>query len=62
MTATTASIISKADGLRALDLRRDLGGVAALMELCFGDTLDGAGWGAVREMQRLSRAGPLLWV
>ena len=55
-------MISKADGLRPLDLRRDLGGIAALMELCFGDTLDGAGWGAVREMQRLSRAGPLLWL
>ncbi len=62
MTATTASLTSRDEGLRALDLRRDLGGIAALMELCFGDTLDGAGWGAVREMQRLSRAGPLLWV
>lgn len=53
---------SNADGLRPLDVRRDLGGIAALMELCFGDTLDGAGWGAVREMQRLSRSGPLLWL
>lgn len=55
-------MISKAEGLRPLDLRRDLGGIAALMELCFGDTLDGAGWGAVREMQRWSRSGPLLWL
>jgi len=62
MAAITATLISRDDGLRALDLRRDLGGIAALMELCFGDTLDGAGWGAVREMQRLSRSGPLLWV
>ncbi|MBM4423307.1 MAG: GNAT family N-acetyltransferase [Chloroflexi bacterium] len=49
-------------GLRPVDLRRDLSSIAALMELCFGDTLDYSGRGAVREMESLSRTGPLLWL
>jgi ribosomal protein S18 acetylase RimI-like enzyme len=51
-----------AQGLRPMDVRRDLRHIAALMDLCFGDTLDQAGRGTVREMEALSRTGPLLWL
>ena len=51
-----------AQGLRPMDMRRDLRHIAALMDLCFGDTLDQAGRGTVREMEALSRTGPLLWL
>ena len=49
-------------GLRPLDLRRDLSGVAALMNICFGSGLDAQGRGAVREMEWLSHSGPFLWL
>jgi GNAT superfamily N-acetyltransferase len=32
------------------------------MDICFGDTLDQNGRGAVREMEALSRSGPLIWL
>jgi ribosomal protein S18 acetylase RimI-like enzyme len=62
MAATTAVQTKTSSGLRATDLRRDLDGIAALMEVCFGATMDAAGRGAIREMRLLSRAGPLLWL
>ncbi len=62
MTATTARLPAAEQGLRPINLQRHLGGVAALMELCFGDTLDRQGWGAVREMRSLANSGPLLWL
>lgn len=43
-----------------MDVRRDLGEVAALIEICFGDQLDGGGRAAVREKKALSQYGPLL--
>lgn len=49
-------------GLRPVDVRRDLGGIASLMELCFGSDLDAGGRYAVGEMRALSRTGPLLWL
>jgi ribosomal protein S18 acetylase RimI-like enzyme len=59
---TAASLLRNAprDGLQALDLSRHLGGMAALIELCFNVTLDVGGRGLLREMQFLSHAGPLL--
>lgn len=59
----TASLIlnhAPRDGLQALDLSQHLGGMANLIELCFGATLDASGRGFIREMQFLSHAGPLL--
>jgi GNAT superfamily N-acetyltransferase len=53
---------SPQQGLRPVDIRRDLGGIASLMDVCFSDTLDSNGRGAVREMEALSRTGPLLWL
>ncbi len=48
--------------LRPVDVRRDLAGIARLVELCFGDKLDESGRAAIHEMRTLSRAGPLLWL
>lgn len=53
---------SSTQGLRPVNIRRDLSQIAALMEQCFGDTLDLNSRGAVREMEALSRSGPLLWL
>ena len=50
------------ESLRPVDVRRDLAGIAQLVELCFGDTLDESGRAAIHEMRALSRAGPLLWL
>jgi ribosomal protein S18 acetylase RimI-like enzyme len=61
--ATITAVQPKANsGLRPTDLRRDLAGIAALMELCFGATMDAAGRGAINEMRLLSHAGPLIWL
>ncbi len=61
MTALAATP-SMEEGLRPVDVRCDLPGVARLVELCFGDALDESGRAAIREMRALSRAGPLLWL
>jgi len=52
---------TKNQGLRPVDLRRDLRQIASLMDICFGDSMDQNSRGAVREMEVLSRSGPLLW-
>ncbi len=61
MTAVAAAP-SMEECLRPVDVRRDLPGIAQLVELCFGDTLDESGRAAIHEMRALSRAGPLLWL
>jgi ribosomal protein S18 acetylase RimI-like enzyme len=57
---TAASLFKPAhqNGLQPVDLGRHLGGIANLIELCFGAELDAGGRGLIREMQLLSRAGP----
>jgi ribosomal protein S18 acetylase RimI-like enzyme len=50
------------DGLQPLDLGRHLGGLADLIEVCFGHEMDAAGRSVVREMHYLSRLGPGLRV
>lgn len=47
-------------GIRPVNLRRDLGAMADLIELCFAPTMDDAGRAAVREMRSISQSGPLL--
>ena len=59
---TLAAAPSLEECLRPVDVRRDLPGIAQLVELCFGDRLDESGRAAIREMRALSRAGPLLWL
>jgi ribosomal protein S18 acetylase RimI-like enzyme len=49
--------------LRPLDVRRDLGGVADLVEQCFADTLDTDGQRYIQQMRSLSRnPGTLNWI
>ncbi len=49
--------------LRPLDVRRDLGGVADLVEQCFADTLDTDGKRYIHQMRSLSRnPGTLNWI
>jgi ribosomal protein S18 acetylase RimI-like enzyme len=62
--SATGLLASKRDfnGLRPVYLRRDLGEIADLLEVCFAPTLDAVGRSAIREMRTISRSGPLLWV
>jgi GNAT superfamily N-acetyltransferase len=63
MSAGTLPLQSSPNqGLRPVNIRRDLAQIASLMDMCFGDTLDLNGRGAVREMEALSHSGPLLWL
>jgi ribosomal protein S18 acetylase RimI-like enzyme len=49
--------------LRPLDVRKDLGGVADLVEQCFADTLDSDGQRYIQQMRSLSRnPGTLNWI
>ena len=59
---TMAVSPSMEEGLRPVNVRRDLPGIARLVEMCFGDVLDESGRAAIREMRALSRSGPLLWL
>lgn len=59
---TAASLVKSGarNGLQPVDLARHLGGLAKLIELCFGHELEAGARGLIREMQWLSRAGPML--
>jgi ribosomal protein S18 acetylase RimI-like enzyme len=62
---TAASLLKPApqqNGLQPVDLSRHLGGIADLIELCFGAELDAGGRGFLREMHMLSHTGPALRV
>jgi len=61
---TAASLLKPVpqNGLQPVYLGRHLGGIADLIELCFGAELDAGGRGLIREMQFLSRTGPALHV
>jgi ribosomal protein S18 acetylase RimI-like enzyme len=60
MTAASLFKPNTQNGLQPVDLGRHLGGIADLIELCFGAELDAGGRGLIREMQFLSRTGPAL--
>lgn len=62
MTAASLLKPNTQNGLQPVDLSRHLGGIADLIELCFGAELDAGGRGLIREMQFLSRTGPALRV
>jgi GNAT superfamily N-acetyltransferase len=50
------------DGVRPVNIARDLPGIARLIEVCFGDRLDRAGQSAIAEMRALGRSGALVRV
>jgi GNAT superfamily N-acetyltransferase len=58
---SAAALASKAtfSGIRPVHLRTDLAGIAELIELCFGPTMDDAGRAAVREMRMVSQSSSL---
>ncbi len=47
-------------GLRRVNLNRDLGAIASLIEVCFASHMDASGRSTIHEMRALSRLGPLL--
>lgn len=51
-----------ADGLRPVFLRKDLAGMAELIEICFGPTMDESGRAAVNEMRMISKYGTLMFL
>ncbi len=59
MSAAALATPKPFSGLRPVDLRTDLAGMAELIELCFGQTMDDAGRAAVREMRMVSQSSSL---
>lgn len=58
----TASAATTTNGIRQIDVRKDLGAVAELISDAFADELDASGRASLREMRTLSRLGPLLYI
>jgi GNAT superfamily N-acetyltransferase len=56
---SAAALVGKTvvSGIRPVNLRTDLAGIADLIELCFGPTMTEAGRAAVREMRMISQSG-----
>jgi ribosomal protein S18 acetylase RimI-like enzyme len=55
MAVLAASLTSAPTGLRPLDERRDLSGVADLVEMCFSDSMDPEGRRYIRELRLNAR-------
>ena len=49
-------------GLRPVDLRTDLGGMADLIEICFGATMDESGRAGIREWRTVSQSSSMSWL
>ncbi len=62
MTAAAAVRSSVRTGLRPVDPRRDLAGLADLIELAFVDSLDPSGRRMAQEMRRFGRLGWIGWL
>ncbi len=58
------ALVTKAQfsGLRPVDLRTDMAGIADLIEICFGPTMTEAGRATVREMRMVSQSGLLTFL
>lgn len=61
MTAAYHEAFLQHSGLRQADPHRDMGQIAALIELVFADTLDRSGRRMVRDMRRMGDLGWLGW-
>lgn len=53
---STSTLAARPPQLRPLNIMRDLGPVASLIELCFGEHLDGEGRRFIQEMRQASRS------
>jgi ribosomal protein S18 acetylase RimI-like enzyme len=51
---------ARINGPQPVDLTRHLGGIANLMEVCFGAQMDASGQSYIREMRFMSHFGPVL--
>jgi len=60
MAAATANHTAQPSGLRPVNIRTDLAGIAELIEICFGAVMDENSRAALREKKMLSRSGVLL--
>jgi ribosomal protein S18 acetylase RimI-like enzyme len=61
LTAAYHQVIQRESGLRMANPHRDMGQIAKLIELVFGDTLDQSGRRMVRDMRRMGELGWLGW-
>lgn len=62
MVATSlAQPIPATSGLRPVQPRRDLAGIADLIEVCFADTLDAGGRAMLHDMRVMARSGALVY-
>ena len=57
-----SDISSSAEGVRQIDLRRDLRAIADLISDAFANELDAGGQASLRKLRSLSRLGPLLYL
>ena len=57
-----SDISSPAEGVRQIDVRRDLRAIAELISNTFANELDVRGQASLRELRSLSRLGPLLFL
>jgi ribosomal protein S18 acetylase RimI-like enzyme len=62
MTAAAAVGAANLNGMRSVNPRRDLGGLADVIETAFSDSLDPAGRRMTNEMRRYARLGWLGWM
>lgn len=62
MTAAYRGAMQSVSGLRLTDPYRDMGQIASLIELVFGDRLDRSGRRMVRDMRRMGELGWLGWI
>lgn len=57
-----SDISSTTEGVRQIDVRRDLGAIVEIISDAFADELDTRGQASLRELRSLSRLGPLLYL
>ena len=60
--SATSDLAAPREGLRQIDVRRDLRAVADLVGDAFANELDAGGQASLRELRSLSRLGPLLYL
>jgi len=60
--SATSDLAAPEEGLRQIDVRRDLRAIADLVGDAFAGELDAGGQASLRELRSLSRLGPLLYL
>lgn len=60
--STQPTDVQSPAGIRRINVRKDLGKIADLLEIAFGSDMDTNGRAMLRELRMWSRSGPLLWL